>query len=88
MYIKVSPYPDAEGLSQVISCLHNAIINAASRIGGKIYTLGLYRQFPPRGVKDTRMTEFEKCEYLSYVTTIATVLKIDREKWVLWESSW
>ena len=30
-----SPYLDAEGLSQLRLCLHDAIINAATRIGGK-----------------------------------------------------
>ena len=30
-----SPYCYAEGLSQIRSCLHDAIINAAPRIGGK-----------------------------------------------------
>ena len=31
-----SPYRDAEGYPQYIQCLHDAIINAAPRIGGKI----------------------------------------------------
>ena len=30
-----SPYRDAEGLSLLGSCLYDAIINAAPRIGGK-----------------------------------------------------
>ena len=30
-----SPYRDSEGSSQLISCLHDAIVNAAPRIGGK-----------------------------------------------------
>ena len=35
VYITGSPYRDAEGPSQLITCLHDAIINAAPRIGGK-----------------------------------------------------
>ena len=31
-----SPYHDAEGSSNHISCLHDAIINAAPRIGKKL----------------------------------------------------
>ena len=35
-YIAGSPYRDAEGSSQLRSCLHDAIINASPRIGGKL----------------------------------------------------
>ena len=31
-----SPYRDAEGPPQLISCLHDAIVNAATRIGEKL----------------------------------------------------
>ena len=34
-YIAGSPYRDAEGLSKLRSCLHDAIINADPRIGGE-----------------------------------------------------
>ena len=33
VYLKCSPYPDAEGSSHLRSCIHDAIINAAQRIG-------------------------------------------------------
>ena len=36
VYLNGSPYTDAEGLSHLISCLHDAIINAAPRIGKKL----------------------------------------------------
>ena len=36
-YIAGSPSCDAEGLSKLRSCLHDAIINADPRIGGEIY---------------------------------------------------
>ena len=35
VYLKDSPCCDAEVSSQIISCLHDAIINAAPRIGEK-----------------------------------------------------
>ena len=50
-----SPYRDAEGLSQLRFCLHDAIINAAQRIGGKIDKSELYRKCSPRRVKDTEI---------------------------------
>ena len=34
VYITDSPYRDAEGSSQLRSCIHDAIINYAPRIGG------------------------------------------------------
>ena len=34
VYLNGSPYRDAKGSSQPRSCLHDAIINAALRIGG------------------------------------------------------
>ena len=62
MYLKVSPYRDAEGSSQLRSCLHDAIINSAPRIGIFFDKSELYRQRPPRRVKDTHIKELEKCE--------------------------
>ena len=37
-YITGSPYRDAEGSSHLRSCLRDAIINAAPRIGGGVST--------------------------------------------------
>ena len=54
-----SPYSDAEGSSQLISCLHDATINAAPRIGKFFDKLDLYRQCPPRRMKDTEIKELE-----------------------------
>ena len=42
--------------------------------------LKLYIQCPSRRVKDTHMTELEKCGFVSYIITISPVLNIDREK--------
>ena len=51
-----SSYHDAEISSQLISCLHDAIIHAAPRIGRIIDKLELYRQCPPRRLKETNMS--------------------------------
>ena len=42
-YITGSSYRDSEGLSNQTLCLHDAIINAAPRIGGEIEKSELYR---------------------------------------------
>ena len=36
VYLNGPPYRDAEGSSQLRSCIHDAIINAAPRIGKKL----------------------------------------------------
>ena len=50
-YIIGSPYRDAEGLSHLRSCLHDAITNTDPRIGKKKDKLDLYIQCPTRRVK-------------------------------------
>ena len=40
VYLNGSPYRYAEGSSQLILCLHDAIINAAPIIGGKLTNWG------------------------------------------------
>ena len=80
VYINGSPYRDAKGSSQLRSCFHDAIINAAPRIGGEIEKLKYYRQYLPRRVKDMEIKELEKCERVSSAMTIVSVLNIDRGK--------
>ena len=57
-----SPYRDAEGSPHQRSCLHDAIINAAPRIGEFFDKSELYRQYLPRRVMDTTIDELDKCE--------------------------
>ena len=83
VYLKGSTYRDAEGSSQLISCLHDAIINYAPRMVGGVEKLELYQQCPPRRLRDTHMTKLEKCKCVSSVTTITPIMKLEREKWVL-----
>ena len=80
VYLNGSPYLDAEGLSQLISCLRLDIINAAPIIGGGVDKLELYRQCPPRRLKDTYLKELGKCECLSSLITIVPVLNTERDK--------
>ena len=75
-----SSYCDAEGSPHHRSCLHDAIINAAPRIGEQIDKSELYRQCSPRRVMDTEIYELEKCECVSSVIKIEAVLHIEREK--------
>ena len=80
MYLKCSPYRDAEGSSHLRSCLRDEIINSDPRIGENIDTLKFYIQCPPRRLKGTHMKESERCKCVSSVMTIAPVLNIDKEK--------
>ena len=79
-YLQGSPYSYAEVSSQIRSCLHDSMVNTAPRIGQIMDKLEQYRQCSPRRVKCTNMTELEKCDCLSSVTTIAHILNIGREK--------
>ena len=45
VYLNGSPYCDAEVSSQIISCLHDAIINAAPRIGKKLKNWNIIDSF-------------------------------------------
>ena len=62
-----SPYRDAEGSPHQRSFLHDAIINAAPRIGKFFDKSELYRQCSPRRVIDTKIEELDKFECVSWV---------------------
>ena len=55
VYITGATYLDAEGLSQLRSYLHDAIINSAPIIGGKMEKFEFYRQCSPRRVRNTEI---------------------------------
>ena len=75
-----SPYSYAEGYPHHRSCLHDAIINAAPRIGEKNDRSELYRQCSPRRVMDTTIKELDKRECVSSIIKIASLLGIERDK--------
>ena len=54
IYLPVSRFCEAEGQSTIRSCLQEDFMNSSCRIGKYIKKLELYRQCPPRSVKDTK----------------------------------
>ena len=63
------------------SCLKDAVINYDPRIGKYINKLELYRQLPPRKVKDTKIFEIENTSYVRNVMRFIPVFGIEREAW-------
>ena len=61
MYLNNSPYCDAEGSSQLISCLHDEINNSDPIIGEKITNWDCIDSIDLKRVKDAHMTKLEKC---------------------------
>ena len=59
IYPPGSKFREAEGHLSMSSCLQDAVINSAPRIGKYIDNHELYRQCPPRRVKDTNISEIE-----------------------------
>ena len=58
------------------SCLQNAVINSAPRIGKYIDKQELYRQCPPRKVKDTNISETENISCVKNIMKVTTVSRI------------
>ena len=63
------------------SCLQDAVINSVPRIGKYINKLGLYRQCPPRIVKDKKMSEIQNTSCVRNVMRVTTVSGIEIEPW-------
>ena len=64
------------------SCLKDAVINSASRIGKYTNKIELYRQCPSRRVKDTKLSEIESTSCVRNVMRVTPVSGIKREPWV------
>ena len=58
------------------SCSQDAVINSAPRIGKYIDKQELYRQFPPRKVKDTNISEIENTSCVRNVMKVTPVYGI------------
>ena len=80
IFLSGSGLRDAVGNYKMRSCLHDAVINAAVRIGKNINKLELYRQCPPRRVKDSNILEIEKCACVSSVMKITPMSGIEEVK--------
>ena len=58
------------------SCLQEAVTDHAPRIGKYIDNYELYRQFPPRRVKDKNMSEIENTLCVRIVMKVTPVFQI------------
>ena len=63
------------------SCLQDAVINYAPRIGKFINKQELYRQCPPRRVKDSHTSDIEDSACVRNVMKITPVLGIEEVPW-------
>ena len=82
IYFPGSKFRESEGYLKMISCLQDAVINSTPKIGKYINKLELYRQCPPRRVKDTKMSEIENISCVRNVIRVTPVSGIEREPWV------
>ena len=63
------------------SCLKDAVINFAPRIGKYIDKQELYRQFPHRKAKDTNIYEIESTSCMRNGMMVTPLSVIEREAW-------
>ena len=63
------------------SCLQDAVINSAPRIGKFINKQELYRQCPPRRVKNSHISEIEDSTCVRNVMNITPVSGIEEVAW-------
>ena len=82
IYIPGSDFSEAEGHLSMRSCLQDAVINSATRIGKFINKQELYRQCPPRIVKDSNISEIENTSCVRNFMEVTVVSGIERVPWV------
>ena len=82
IYLPGSDFREAEGHLLMRSCLQDAVINSAPRIGKFIDKHELYRQCPPRRVKDSNISEIENTSCVRNVMKATVVFGIERVAWV------
>ena len=85
IYLPGSDFREAEGHLSMRSCLKDAVINFAPRIGKYIDKQELYRQFPHRKAEDTNISEIENTSCVRNAMKVTPVPGIEREPWV-WSS--
>ena len=73
IYLPGSKFRESEGHLTIRLCLQYAVINFAPRIGKYINKLELYRQCPPRRVKDTKMSEIKNNSCVRNVMRVTPV---------------
>ena len=81
IYLPESDFREDEGHLSMRSCLQDAVINCAPRIVKYIDKQELYRQCPPRKVKDSNIPEIENTSCVRNVMDVTTVSGIERSPW-------
>ena len=81
IFLPGSGFREAEGNFKMRSCLQDAVINSAPRIGKFINKLKLYRKFPPRRVNNSHISEIENCPCVRNVMNVTPVSGINRIAW-------
>ena len=76
IYLPVSKLLGAESHLMMRLCLKDAVINPTPSIGKYINKMELYRQYPPRRVKDTKTSEIENTSHLWNVMTPVSGIEI------------
>ena len=80
-YLPGSQYRESEGHLNLRSCLHDAVINSAPGIVKYMNKHGLFRQCPPKIMKDKNINEIENYLCVRNVMIVTPVLNIERETW-------
>ena len=80
-FLPGSEFHEAEGHLSMRSCLQDAVINSAPRIGKYIYNQELYRHSPPRKLKHTNISEIENTSCVRNVMKMTPVSVIETEPW-------
>ena len=82
IYLPGSKLLEDERHLMMMSCLEDAVINSFPITLKYTNTLELYRQFPPRRVKDTKMNDIENTSCVRSVMRATPVARKEREHWV------
>ena len=81
IFLSGSGFREAEGNSKLRSCLQDAVINSAPRIGKFINKQELYRQHPTRRVKNSHISEIEDYACAKNVMNTTPVSGIEEVAW-------
>ena len=81
IYLPGSGFREAEGHFSMRSCLQDAVINSAPRIGKFTNKQELYRQCPPRRVKNSHISDIENSSCVKNVMNVTPVSGIERVAW-------
>ena len=79
IYLPGSKYREAEEHLKMRSCFQYFVINSTPRIGKYLNKMELYKQLPPRKLKDKKMTEIENTSFVINVMKVTPVIRIEIE---------